>query len=93
MKAVSSRMMTVPKASAPAAATPQSRTRGIRPGDRDRYRRGNREAASIILANPDRYGGIDGFCCIWARLFLERDGASPEPRPQSATPSLSQGAA
>lgn len=79
----------------PGAARGQTknRPRGICSGDRERYRRGNRDAASIILANPDRYGGVDGFCCIWARLFLERDGASPEPRPQFRQASFSRGAA
>lgn len=29
-------------------------------------------AARIYLADPERYGGLDGAMCRWARLVIER---------------------
>lgn len=35
----------------------------------------NREAAAIILADPERYGGTESGLCTWARRVTHRGGA------------------
>ena len=36
------------------------------------FDRGNLEAAGLILADAERYGGPDSLLCLWARQWMER---------------------
>jgi len=47
----------------------------MRGKDRDGYDRANLEAASAILADPERYGGEESLLARWGRLVMERDTA------------------
>jgi hypothetical protein len=42
------------------------------------YDRQNREAARIMLANPEKYGGM----CIWARMIVSKPALTTTPLPQ-----------
>ncbi len=42
----------------------------------EKYEAGNRAAAEVILADPERYAGIQ---VIWAQMFMARD-SSAHPR-------------
>jgi hypothetical protein len=43
----------------------------------DQYRRANLEAARIIVADVQRYGGESAGLVRWARLFVSRVEAPP----------------
>ena len=57
----------------------------------EHYRTSNLEAAHIILADVQRYGGPDSLMATWAKLFIERIEARPEDR--EAGPLFAQRAA
>jgi len=42
---------------------------------RDGYDRANLEAASLILAHPERYGGEESLLMRWGRVLMERETA------------------
>jgi len=42
---------------------------------RDGHDRANLEAASVILADPERYGGEGSLLVRWARVVIERETA------------------
>jgi hypothetical protein len=43
----------------------------------DHYRAGNLEVATVVLADPERYGGETAGLVQWARLFISRVEAPP----------------
>lgn len=47
------------------------------------YDRENADAAGVILAAPDRYGGPEALPCVWARLVLGRLSPTREGLPAS----------
>jgi hypothetical protein len=38
----------------------------------DQYEEQNREAAAVILADPERHGGAESLMVRWARLVVEQ---------------------
>jgi hypothetical protein len=50
----------------------------------EKYRQANIACAEIILADAERYGGLESAICQWARLVIDAACEATEPASRSA---------